>query len=90
MIQENEAITLLLGLGGLIFILANRLQLKHLPASKIFIAGYYVLLAGWALTILEGFFWGEILNLIEHICYTSSAVLMAVWSWMVFGKEGGA
>lgn len=89
MIQENEAIMLLLGFGGLVFILANRLQLKRLPASGILIAGYYVLLAGWILTILEGLFWGEFLNIIEHICYAGSTALLAAWSWRVFGKEEG-
>jgi hypothetical protein len=89
MIQENEVIMLLLGLGGLIFILANRLRLKRLPASNILIAGYYVLLAGWVLTVLEGLFWGEVLNFLEHLCYAGSAVLLAAWSWIVFGKEEG-
>lgn len=87
--HENEVITLLMGLGGLVFIQLNRLQLKYLPASKILLAGYYVLLLGWVLTVIEGFFWKEVLNLLEHITYAGSAILLAAWSWRVFGKEGG-
>jgi len=87
-IQQNEIILLLLGLGALIFILGNRPRLQLLPRSKILISGFYMLLASWILTILEGFLLGELLNFIEHICYAGSAVLMAVWCRQVFGKNG--
>jgi len=89
MIQENEVVTALLGIGVLIFIIANRLQLKRLPASGILIAGFYVLLTGWILTVLEGFFLGKLLNFLEHICYAGSAALVAAWCWKVFGKKEG-
>jgi len=84
MIQENEIITLLLGIGVMIFILANKQKVKRIPAAKILIAGFYVLLAGWVLTILEGLFWRELLNVLEHICYTASSILVAVWCWKIF------
>ena len=67
MIQQNEVVLLLLGVGVLIFILGNRLRLEHLPASKTIIAGFYMLLAGWIMTILEGFFLEELLNFIDNI-----------------------
>ena len=84
MIQENEIITLLLGIGVMIFILANKQKVERIPAAKILIAGFYVLLAGWVLTILEGLFWRELLNVLEHICYTASSILMAFWCWKIF------
>ncbi len=89
MIQENEIILLLLGLGVLIFVLSNRLRLQRLPESKTLIAGFYMLMAGWVLTVLEGFLLEGLLNFIEHMCYASSAVLVAAWCWKVFGKEEG-
>lgn len=85
MIQENEIVMLILGLGVLIFILGNRSQLKRLPSSRWLILAFYVLLAGWALTVLEGFFWGLVLNYLEHTCYATGAVLVAAWCWKVFG-----
>ncbi len=57
MFHENEIVMLLLGVGVLILVLANRIRLKRVPASKILIAGFYIFLAGWAMTVLEGFFW---------------------------------
>jgi len=86
MIQENEIIVLFLALGVLIFILGSRQKFQRIPVSKIFVAGFYVLLAGWILTVLEGLFWQELLNILEHICYAASSVLMAVWCWKVFGS----
>ena len=87
MIQENEIITLLLGIGVMIFILANNRKVKRIPVAIILIAGFYVLLAGWVLTILEGLFWKDLLNVLEHICYTSSSILMAVWCWKIFAYK---
>jgi uncharacterized membrane protein len=87
MVQENEIIMLLIGVGILFFILANRLRLNSLPASKMLILGFYVILAGWFLTVLEGFYWNGILNILEHICYAGSSVLVALWCWRVFGSR---
>ncbi|MCD6328729.1 hypothetical protein J7M28_14420 [bacterium] len=87
MIQENEVLTLLLGAGVLIFILINGQALKRLPSWKTLISAFYMLLAGWVLTILEGFFWGSFLNIVEHACYSASAVLVAVWCWKVHGSR---
>ena len=87
MIHENEVVMLLLGVGVLIFILTSRLRLKQLPASNILITAFYVAFASWVLTVLEGFFWQELLNYLEHICYAVSSVLLAGWCWKVFGSK---
>lgn len=83
-IFENEIVMLLIGVGVLIFILGSRSRLKRLPASNILIAGFYTLLAGWVLTVLEGLFWEGVLNHLEHLCNAVSSVLVAVWCWKVF------
>jgi hypothetical protein len=88
MIQENEAITLLLGLGMLLFIHTNRTRLQHLPASKTLLAAFYLLVAGWILTIVEGFFWQRALNFVEHLCYTGNAILLAAWCWQALARQG--
>ena len=77
MIQENEIIMLLLGIGVLIFILGNRLKLKRLPSSSILITGFCVLFVGWVMTVLESYPWKDFLNLFEHICYAASSMLVA-------------
>ena len=83
MIRENEVVMLLLGLGVLVFILANRSRLRRLPRWDILSLGFYVVLAGWVLTVAEGFFYENVLNYLEHISYACSAVLLALWCWKV-------
>lgn len=86
-IFENEVVMLSLGVGVLIFILGSRARLKHLAESKILITAFCVLLAGWVLTVLEGFFYEWLLNFFEHLCYAVSSVFVAAWCWKVFGKR---
>lgn len=87
MLQENEIVMFLLGIGVFIFTLINQLKLKRLPEWKILISGFYFLIAGWTLTVLEGFFWKGTLNYLEHICYAVSSVLVAIWCWRAFGDK---
>jgi len=87
MIQENEIVMLLLGVGVLVFILTSRLRLKQLPASNILITAFHVAFAGWVMTVLEGFFWEEFLNYLEHICYAVSSILLAGWCWKAFAAK---
>ena len=87
MIQESELVMLFLGLGVLIFVLANRSQLKRIESAPTLILGFYFLLAGWVLTVLEGFCWKVLLNYLEHMCYAASSVSLGAWCWTVFGKS---
>jgi hypothetical protein len=45
-----------------------------------------MMLGSWILTVLEGFFWENFLNYIDHACYAVGSVLVAVWCWKVFGS----
>ena len=79
MVQQNEIIMILLSTGCMIFILLNNQKVKQIPIAKILIASFYTLLAAYVFTILEGLFWKDLLNILEHICYAVSSILMAVW-----------
>ena len=81
---------LLLGLGGLVFILLNYQKVKLIPGANTLVAGFYVLLGGYVLTIAEGFYWKDLLNIIEHICYAVSSVLVAIWCRKVFSNQKDA
>ena len=87
MIASNEVIGLVLAIAVLIFYLWNRSRLHELPAFGILLAAFLSLLAGLVLTILEGVLWQETLNLLEHVGYAVSALLLALWCWFVFGKR---
>jgi hypothetical protein len=79
MILENEVIQLIIGLGGLVFILINRQRLKRPRVMALLVAGFNFLLAAWVFTVLEGFIWPRLLNLLEHLSYFASSVLVLLW-----------
>ena len=79
MIQENEAIQLLLGIGALIFILVNRRRLRGRPGSRALQWAVVLMVAGWACTVLEGYVWPGALNLVEHACYLAASALVLLW-----------
>lgn len=88
MIQENEIVMLILGGGVFILTLVNQMRIKRIPAWQTLISGFYILLVAWILTVLEGFFWESPLNYLEHLCYTLSSILMAVWCLrVIFGNK---
>jgi hypothetical protein len=88
--SESELVLLLLGVGILIFMSANRSRLARLPSRGLFITAFHVLVLGWVLTVLEGLFLQDILNAAEHACYATSSLLIAVWCWRAFVRREGA
>ena len=86
MLHENELVMLFLGMGVFIFTLYSLPKIKRLSNWKLLLTGFYFLLIAWIFTVLEGFFWEEILNFLEHAFYAVSSILIAVWCWKVFGE----
>jgi len=89
MTLDHEIMVLLLASAVTVFVLRNRRQLSQLPVSPVIMGAFYVLLAGWILTVVEGFFWNQLLNVIEHLCYVASALLLFAWCCLATGKEEG-
>lgn len=93
MLHENEVVMLLLGVGIFLFILLNISHIRHISFWKILITSYSLLLIGWILTVLEGYFLESLLNFLEHLSYVMSSLVLAVWCFKVLGnsrKEGQA
>jgi hypothetical protein len=87
MLMENEVVMLVLGIGVLFLILMNLNHVRKIKSWKIIITGYCVLLSGWLFTILEGFWLEPYLNVLEHICYATSALFLVSWVWRATGKD---
>lgn len=86
-IHENEIIMSVAGLGLLIFILLRHHPFKTIPSSKLLLAGFCVIVAGWVLRVAEGFIWANLLNYLEHTCYAVSSILVALWCRRTFKRE---
>ena len=90
MIQQNEMITFLVGSGVALFIWLNRRRIVQIPGSTWLLLSYSALLAGWTITLVEGFVLPDLMNALEHTCYMASSVAAAGWCWVVLVKKGGA
>lgn len=87
MVHESEVLLFVLGSGLLIAILINLKGIAPLPHYRFLIAGYVALYFGWFFTILEGFLLPDILNGVEHVCYTLSMIFVAMWSTKMFLRK---
>ena len=86
-IQESEITKLLFGIGVLIYFFLSKKKLKEMPHSALLFYAYIIVFIGWILTVLEGFFYEDLLNQIEHAAYTMSSVLLCIWCYLVFLKR---
>ena len=90
MLHENEIAMAVLGIGVLLFIVANRLQISRIPHYRILLAAYILYLGAWFLTVAEGYWMPAALNILEHVCYALGALFAL--SWIVAtarpGREG--
>ena len=91
MIHEDEIIMLSLGIAVFFFAMFNKTHLERIPGWRLLLFAYCVLLAGWAMTVFEGFFWPDVLNALEHLCYAGSTLVLAIWCWIfsLGGKREG-
>jgi len=79
MIQENEIVALILALGVLFFTLVYRHGLEDVAYPGILLAAFTFYCVGLILTVLEGLFWPDLLNILEHICHAISSILLGLW-----------
>ena len=86
-VDESKIIIWIIGVSFLLFLVANRKQMGNLPKNKLFLMGYYILFAGWNFDILETFVLKEFFNLIQHLCFSVSSIILAIWCWLIFVKE---
>ena len=70
---------LILGVGMMILFIHNQNFIKKIKSWKILFGGYCFLLLGWFCTVLEGFFLEKVFNVVEHLSYAGSALLLIAW-----------
>jgi hypothetical protein len=83
MIQDKELIMLILGIFALILTLIYKTEIKRIFGWRNLVSAFYLLLVAWFFTVAEAFLWTNYLNLAEHLFYTASALVLAVWCFRV-------
>lgn len=81
MVQENEAVTLLLGALALAFLIAKREEVRRLPDSTMLLLAFATGFVAWFATVAEGIALPQVFNIIEHTSYAASSVLIGLWCW---------
>jgi len=87
MVHVSELIMLILGAGVLYLTILYKPIIRRFYAWKLLLLAFYYMMAGWIFTMLEGFFMEQFINILEHISYSASAVIMAVWCWQFAGNK---
>jgi hypothetical protein len=87
MVYANELIMLILGAGVLYLTILNQQKIRRIYAWKLLMLAFYYMMAGSVFTILEGFFMEQFINILEHISYSTSAVIMALWCRQFAGNK---
>jgi len=82
-LREEELIQTLFYLTVLIFIIFNSKQLKFLPNIKIIFSSYIFLVIGAIFDLIESLAFEDIFNIIQHISYVISGVLILLWLILV-------
>jgi hypothetical protein len=84
MLYENEIIMLVFGFLVTLFIGIKFNQLKHIRSYKILLTGFYLLVAAWFFSNLEEFILEKYLNILEHLFYAGSSIIILIWIYKTF------
>lgn len=88
MLQENEVISCILTVGVVLFVLVNYRSVVRIPRSNLLLSALLFFLLSNVFTILEGLWLEAIFNAIEHLCYTISLILLAIWCAALYRRKG--
>jgi len=72
---------LILGLGVFWFVFLNRNKIRKIFAWKLLLYAFYFLMAGWFFTVIEGYILLPLFNFLEHLTYSISAIILAMWCY---------
>ena len=80
MIQDNELVNLLSGIAAILVLLFFATKVER-GKLHYFYASFGAMMCAYTTTILEGFFWADFLNLVEHIALATAGILFAIGCW---------
>jgi len=89
MVNESEAVALFLIITVAVLYLAFTRQYRR-PRMPFLYAGYGCIAAGFLFTVLEGFFWHDLFNLLEHLSYAVAGVATLIGAYHLCHDSGDA
>ena len=89
MFYENEVVMLVFGFLVTVFIGIKYKQLKNIRNYKILLLGFYLLFIAWTCSTVEEFIFETYLNLLEHLLYALSSILLFIWIYKTLIVRAG-
>lgn len=80
--MDDEIAMLTLSIIGSLFCISYRQAIKEVGA-QMFEFALYVFTAACVFTVIEGFVFPSLLNILEHVAYLTSSVLIGCWLYQV-------
>ena len=89
MVQGNEVVMLLLGIGVFIFFWNHFAhEMDCLPNKLLLISSFITMCLAWVFTVLEGLCLPDVLNVLEHSCYAISSLFLCLWCLRLPSRSG--
>jgi hypothetical protein len=93
MIQDNELVNLLSGIAAVLVLIFIARKVERGKLYFFYVA-FGAMLCAYTTTVLEGFFWQNVFNLIEHFSLAAAGIFFAIGCWYLghngtIDKNGG-
>lgn len=79
MFQESEVINLIMGIISVLLFIHIYI-FKIIPKFKMIYSGFILIVCAQVFTVVEGIFWNDFFNLLEHLCLALAGVFCAIGS----------
>ena len=83
---RDEVLMLIISCAVIVEIVATFNYLRRIPHAYLLLASFAAFVLGSILTVVEGFFWATLFNVIEHLSLMIGAILLALWCGLVFRR----
>lgn len=86
MFQESEIINLALGIiaAG---VFMGMYRETWMPRRRLVLAGFVFMLSASLFTVLEGLFWRNVFDFLEHISYGLAGISFGAAAWLAVGLQ---
>lgn len=84
---HNEVLMLIICVAVIVQIVATFRYLRRIPYLFLLLASFAALVLGSLFTVIEGFIWTGLFNVLEHLSVLAGAVLLALWCGLVFRPQ---
>lgn len=84
MIEQRELLSLLIAAAVVVYLSLHSHRLRRVRHYRPLLASFLVLAASWFCSVIEGFFWEDGFNTLQHFFSGLSAILLAIWCRRVY------